>query len=246
MKSPLEQFDIVNVKNFFGAINDFSFNSIMLPFVLIIILFFFFLIFVLLRNAKVIPFPLQYIIEMDYRFIISIIKQQTGIKGLVWTPFIFVIFNFILFSNLLSLIPFGIALTSHLIVILWLSITICISIFSIGLLNYNLKFLHIFIPQCPFVLLPILIPIEIFSYLIRLFSLAIRLAANILAGHTLVHIIVTFILNVMKVEFILSLFILIPLFLILTLEFGVAFLQAYVFTVLISIYLSDSLKSPYH
>jgi F0F1-type ATP synthase membrane subunit a len=83
MKSPLEQFDIVNVKNFFGAINDFSFNSIMLPFVLIIILFFFFLIFVLLRNAKVIPFPLQYIIEMDYRFIISIIKQQTGIKGLV-------------------------------------------------------------------------------------------------------------------------------------------------------------------
>jgi F0F1-type ATP synthase membrane subunit a len=79
-----------------------------------------------------------------------------------------------------------------------------------------------------------------------LFSLAIRLAANILAGHTLVHIIVTFILNVMKIEFILSLFILIPLFLILTLEFGVAFLQAYVFTVLISIYLSDSLKSPYH
>jgi F0F1-type ATP synthase membrane subunit a len=94
--------------------------------------------------------------------------------------------------------------------------------------------------------LPILIPIEIFSYLIRLFSLAIRLAANILAGHTLVHIIVTFILNVMKIEFFLSLLILIPLFLILTLEFGVAFLQAYVFTVLISIYLSDSLKSPYH
>jgi len=94
--------------------------------------------------------------------------------------------------------------------------------------------------------LPILIPIEIFSYLIRLFSLAIRLAANILAGHTLVHIIVTFILNVMKIEFFLSLLILIPLFLILTLEFGVAFLQAYVFTVLISIYLGDSLKSPYH
>jgi len=94
--------------------------------------------------------------------------------------------------------------------------------------------------------LPILIPIEIFSYLIRLFSLAIRLAANILAGHTLVHIIVTFILNVMKIDLILSLLVLIPLFLILILEFGVAFLQAYVFTVLISIYLSDSLKTPYH
>jgi ATP synthase subunit 6 len=246
MKSPLEQFDILNVKNFFGAINDFSLNNIMLPFILIIILFIFFLIFVLLKNAKIIPFILQSILESDFRFIINIIKQQTGLKGLAWTPFIFVIFNFILFSNLLSLIPFGIALTSHLIVILWLSISICISIFCIGLLNYNLKFLHIFIPQCPFVLLPILIPIEIFSYLIRLFSLAIRLAANILAGHTLVHIIVTFILNTMKVELILSLFVLIPLFLILTLEFGVAFLQAYVFTVLISIYLADSLKSPYH
>jgi ATP synthase subunit 6 len=246
MKSPLEQFDILNVKNFFGAINDFSLNNIMLPFILIIILFFFFIIFILLKNAKVVPFILQSILEFDYRFITSIIKQQAGIIGLLWTPFIFVIFNFILFSNLLSLIPFGIALTSHLIVILWLSISICISIFCIGLLNYNLKFLHIFIPQCPFILLPILIPIEIFSYLIRLFSLAIRLAANILAGHTLVHIIVTFILNIMKVDFILSIFILIPLFLILTLEFGVAFLQAYVFTVLISIYLADSLKSPYH
>ena len=246
MKSPLEQFDILNVKNFFGTINDFSFNSIIVPFVLIIILFISFLIFFLLKNAKIVPLILQNIIEMDYRFIINIIKQQAGFKGLLWTPLIFVIFNFILFSNLLSLIPYGIALTSHLIVILWLSITICISIFCIGLLNYNLKFLHIFIPQCPFILLPILIPIEIFSYLIRLFSLAIRLAANILAGHTLVHIIVTFILNIMKVEFILSLLILIPLFLILTLEFGVAFLQAYVFTVLISIYLADSLKSPYH
>lgn len=246
MKSPLEQFDILNVKNFFGAINDFSFNNIMLPFLLIIIFFLIFLAFILLKNARIIPLNFQSILEIDYRFIISVIKQQAGIKGLSWTPFIFVIFNFILFSNLLSLIPFGIALTSHLIVILWLSITICISIFCIGLLNYNLKFLHIFIPQAPFILLPILIPIEIFSYLIRLFSLAIRLAANILAGHTLVHIIVTFILNITKIEFFLSLLVLIPLFLILILEFGVAFLQAYVFTVLICIYLSDSLKTPYH
>lgn len=246
MKSPLEQFDILNVKNFFSSFNDFSLNNIMVPFILIIIIFITFLVLFLLRNAKLIPLTIQYILEADYRFLVNVIKQQAGIKGLQWTPLIFVIFNFILFSNLLSLIPFGIALTSHLIVILWLSITICISIFSIGLLNYNLKFLHIFIPQCPFILLPILIPIEIFSYLIRLFSLAIRLAANILAGHTLVHIIVTFILNIMKIEFFLSLLILIPLFLILTLEFGVAFLQAYVFTVLISIYLSDSLKSPYH
>ena len=83
MKSPLEQFDILNVKNFFGTINDFSFNSIIVPFVLIIILFISFLIFFLLKNAKIVPLILQNIIEMDYRFIINIIKQQAGFKGLL-------------------------------------------------------------------------------------------------------------------------------------------------------------------
>ena len=78
------------------------------------------------------------------------------------------------------------------------------------------------------------------SYLIRLFSLSIRLAANILAGHTLVHIIVTFLLNVSKIDIIVSVLFLIPLFLILILEFGVALLQAYVFTVLVCIYLGDT------
>jgi len=96
------------------------------------------------------------------------------------------------------------------------------------------------------VLLIILIPIEIFSYLIRLFSLAIRLAANILAGHTLVHIIISFILNVTKLDLILSVIFLLPLFLILILEFGVALLQAYVFTVLVCIYLADTEKLENH
>lgn len=118
MKSPLEQFDILNVKNFFGAVNDFSFNNIMLPFLLIIILFSLYFFFLLYKKAKIIPLNFQYILEIDYRFIINIIKQQVGVKGLLWLPLIFVVFNFILFSNLLSLIPFGIALTSHLIVIL--------------------------------------------------------------------------------------------------------------------------------
>jgi F0F1-type ATP synthase membrane subunit a len=82
MKSPLEQFDIFNVKIFFGATNDFSLNNIMLPFLLIIILFIFFLIFILLKNAKIVPYIFQNILEADYRFIVSIIKQQAGIKGL--------------------------------------------------------------------------------------------------------------------------------------------------------------------
>ena len=118
MKSPLEQFDILNVKNFFGGLNDFSYNNILLPFLFVVLLFSLYFYFILFKKAKIIPLIYQYLIEMDYRFIINIIKQQTGLKGIFWTPLIFVIFNFILFSNLLSLIPFGIALTSHLIVIL--------------------------------------------------------------------------------------------------------------------------------
>lgn len=104
-------------------------------------------------------------------------KQQVGKKGIIYFPFIFTIFNFVLVCNLLSLMPFGIAPTSHLILILFLSITISLSIFLIGLLTHSISFLKIFIPECPFILLPILIPIEIFSYSIRMFSLAIRLAA---------------------------------------------------------------------
>jgi F-type H+-transporting ATPase subunit a len=245
MKSPLEQFDIINVKSIYTSLVDISFNNIMLPFFLFI-LFIWSIIYFDLYKFKIISLYIQNILEFIYLFINSIIKQQAGAYGLFWFPFIFSLFNLILFCNLLSLIPFGIALTSHLILIFLLSSTICISIFVIGLLRFNLKFLYIFIPQCPFVLLPILIPIEIFSYLIRLFSLSIRLAANILAGHTLVHIIVSFILKVVKIDLLLSVLFLIPLFLILILEFGVAFLQAYVFSVLVCIYLSDTEKVGAH
>jgi len=97
--------------------------------------------------------------------------------------------------------PFGIALTSHIIMIIFLSLSLGLSIFIIGLYIHNLEFLKIFIPECPFALLPLLILIEIFSYIIRCFSLAIRLSANIMAGHTLVYIISSFILNMVYVKF---------------------------------------------
>jgi len=224
---------------------DISLNNIIVP-LLILILIIVIYIYSDIYKFHIIPKYLQNILELLYNFILKIIKQQAGNYGIYWFPFIFTIFNLILFCNLLSLIPFGIALTSHLILILWLSCTICVSIFTIGLLRFNLKFLYIFIPQSPFILLPILIPIEIFSYLIRLFSLSIRLAANILAGHTLVHIIITFISKIIKIDFIMGLIAMFPLLLILILEFGVAFLQAYVFTVLISIYLSDTERNIIH
>jgi F-type H+-transporting ATPase subunit a len=106
------------------------------------------------------------------------------------------------------------------------------------LANFGLNFLKLFVPEAPFLLLLLLIPIELFSYLIRAFSLAIRLSANIMAGHTLVFIISSFLL---KLSFTLLFFLTSLLLLVFMLELGVAFLQAYVFTILFTIYLRDSL-----
>ena len=249
MFSPLEQFDVVRVFNlYFNILNinlDLSLTNTLIP-LMYINIFIFCLYLILKFNIKLIPESWQLFFEYLYNFVLDILKQQVGLKGLIYFPFYFFVFNFILLSNLLSLIPFGIALTSHLILILYFSITICLSIFLIGLIVHNLKFLRIFIPECPFLLLPILILIEIFSYIIRMFSLAIRLAANILAGHTLVYIISSFILNVSKLNIFFFFFLVIPLLAVLLLELGVAFLQAFVFTILLSIYLSDSLKGPVH
>lgn len=122
----------------------------------------------------------------------------------------------------------------------------CLSIFVIGLIYQKVEFLKIFVPTCPIALLPLLILIEIFSYIIRAFSLSIRLTANILAGHTLVYIIGSFIMSTICLQFIVPIVGLIGLIAVLLLEVGVACLQAYVLTILISIYLKDALISASH
>lgn len=239
MKSPLEQFDIVNIKTFLIWDYDLTFQNIYIPLLCILSG----LIIYIILSLEMYNFVLWYFINfflLIYLFIINLIKQQTSTYGLFWFSFIFNLFFFILCCNLISLIPFGIALTSHFILIFWLSCTICTSIFFIGLLRFNLKFLYIFIPQSPFLLLFLLIPIEIFSYLIRFLSLAIRLAANIIAGHTLVHILINFFNKLLSLDKIISILFILPLIFIMFLELSVAFLQAYVFTVLFCIYLRDT------
>jgi F-type H+-transporting ATPase subunit a len=199
-----------------------------------------------LRAMKLVPEFWQLTLENLYVFVLDILEQQIGYKGIVYFPLIFSLFFFILICNLISMTPFGIALTSHIIMIIFLSLSLGLSIFLIGLYVHNLEFLKIFIPECPFLLLPFLIIIEIFSYVIRSFSLAIRLSANIMAGHTLVYIISSFILNMVYMKFWFFFFFMFLILAVLLLEVGVAFLQAYVFTILICIYLSDSLKKPNH
>lgn len=237
MFSPLEQFDLIPLAFFSIGNYDITFFNIFLP--LLLIIFFLFMVESFYINYKLIPSNIQYLFESLIEFIMGIIKNQIGKEGFLFLPFIFTIFTFVLLANLLSVIPFGIALTSHLIVTMWLSLSVCSAIFLWGLLYNNLKFLKIFIPRCPLALLPVLILIELFSYVIRAFSLSIRLTANILAGHTLVNIISVFIVNTLTINLLFSFLGFLGIFAILLLELGVACLQAYVMTILICIYLKD-------
>jgi len=150
-----------------------------------------------MENTKILPDSWQYSLENIYNFLLhDVLLPQTGGQGLVYLPLLLTLFIFILSANLLSMIPFGVALTSHIVMIFLTSFTLVLSTFFIGLLVHGHSFLKIFVPECPAPLLVILIPIEIFSYVIRAFSLALRLSANIMAGHTLVAIILSFILKV--------------------------------------------------
>lgn len=252
MFSPLEQFNAIFLFSdyclnhwLFGTILiflDISFSQIIVPlvwlsFFLLLIFFFGFLYNIIFTNV------LQRSFEYTINFILNLIKQQIGVFGFAFLPLIFFIFFKILLLNLLSLLPFGIALTSHLIIILYLSLSICIGIFFEGYIRLGDVFYKIFLPSSPLVMLPLLLLIELFSYIIRMFSLAIRLVANIMAGHTLIYIISSFTLMISSLN---PLGLIIGIFLICTimlLELGVACLQAYVFTILILIYINDIYSS---
>ena len=241
MFSPLEQFDAIPLFNIYIWRFDFTFFNILLPIIIIILLLSLFIIFE--DDYKLIPYSFQIVFENIVDFVLNIIKNNTGKEGFLFLPLVLTVFIFVICANLLSVIPFGIALTSHLILTMWMSLSIYSSIFILGIIYKNIQFLKIFIPQCPLVLLPILILIELFSYIIRAFSLSIRLTANILAGHTLVNIISVFIVNTLNINLLFSFLGFLGIFAILLLELGVACLQAYVMTILICIYLKDLYES---
>lgn len=244
MFSPLEQFDLIPIIFISYKNYEITFFNIFLPLIIIIILYY--ITYLFKYNLKLVPTGFQVLFENIIEFIFILIKGQIGKKGYIYFPFIFTIFTFILLANLISITPFGIALTSHLIIILWLSLSICSGIFILGLYYKNIVFLKIFIPKCPIILLPVLIIIETFSYIIRAFSLAIRLAANTSAGHTLVDIICLFLINIFFVNFVMFFLGFMGIFAVFLLELGVACLQAYVFTILICIYLNDVFTDEEH
>jgi F-type H+-transporting ATPase subunit a len=174
-----------------------------------------------------------------------VINQINSNKGQIYFPFIYVLFIFILINNLIGMIPYSFAATSHFILTFSLSFTVVLGATILGFSKHGTKFFSLFVPAgCPLGLLPLLVLIEFISYLARNVSLGLRLSANILSGHMLLNILAGFCYNIMNSGILFMLLGLIPLAFIIAfsgLELGIAFIQAQVFVVLTSSYIKDAL-----
>jgi len=184
--------------------------------------------------------------ETLYATIHNIVTNQINAKsGQVYFPLIYTLFIFILINNLIGMVPYSFASTSHFILTFALSFTVVLGATILGFQKHGLEFFSLFVPAgCPLGLLPLLVLIEFISYLARNISLGLRLAANILSGHMLLNILAGFTYNIMTSSFIFFFLGLIPLTFIIAfsgLELGIAFIQAQVFVVLTSSYIKDGL-----
>ena len=238
-KGPLHQFEISSLYDIKLYNTDISFTNSALSMVISIIVAT--LIFYLgSRKNGDIPNRLQIVIEMSYDFIANMVKDNVGKGGRAYFPFIFSLFLFILFGNVLGMVPYNFTYTSHIIVTFGLAGFIFLGVTFIGLLKHGISFLKFFVPSgVPIALLPILIPIEVISYLVRPISLSLRLFANMMAGHTMLKVFASFIvlLGLLGGWAPLLLVIILTGF-----EIMIAVLQAYVFTILCCLYLNDALN----
>lgn len=192
-----------------------------------------------MRERAIIPGRWQSLAEIFYEFVANMIRDNVGPEGKRYFPFIFTLFMFVLFGNLLGMIPLAFTFTSHIIVTFAMAAVVFTGVTIIGFARHGLHFLHMFFPHgAPLATAPILVPIELISYFSRPFSLAVRLFANMTVGHIILKVIAGFVVmlgvaGVVPLAFLAGVTIL---------EFGIAVLQAYVFTILSCIYLNDAIN----
>jgi F-type H+-transporting ATPase subunit a len=193
-------------------------------------------------GSALVPGKIQSAAEMSYEFVGNMIKQTAGTEGMRFFPFVFSLFMFVLFSNMLGLLPLmslGFTVTSHIIVTFALAATVFIGVTIIAFARHGVKFLTFFVPHgVPIPLLIILTPIEVISYFIRPFTLSVRLFANMMAGHTMLNIIAGFVIGLGVLAGWAPLIFMVGLT---GLEIAIAGLQAFVFAILTCIYLNDAL-----
>ena len=192
------------------------------------------------KKNSLIPNNIKIITGLSYTFVSKMISDTAGLKAKPYFAFIFSLFMFVLFCNMFGMIPYTFTVTSHIIVTFVLAAFIFIGVTIIGFMKHGFGYLKLFVPSgVPAVLLPLIVVIEIISYLSRPISLSVRLFANMMAGHTMMKVFGGFVISLGIVGGWLPLSFSVALT---GLEILVAFLQAYVFAILTCIYLNDALN----
>ncbi|WP_038540105.1 F0F1 ATP synthase subunit A [endosymbiont of Acanthamoeba sp. UWC8] len=239
MHSPLEQFKIQELFHLelFGINVSFNNSALLMLITLITCVLFLSL---SIRKKALIPGRLQTSAEMLYELVDGIIEGTTGSEGKKYMPIIFTTFIFVLFCNLLGMIPYSFTITSHIIVTFAIAASIFIAITILGFIRHGFHYFSLFLPEgTPSLLAPLMILIELFSYLSRPVSLAVRLAANMTAGHIVMKLLASF--TIMG-GLTLGIFPFAFLTIMQGFEIFVAVLQAYIFTILSCVYLNDAIN----
>jgi F-type H+-transporting ATPase subunit a len=197
-----------------------------------------------MRHRALVPGRLQSVAESAYTFVDGVVVGQVGPEGRRYFPFVFTIFMFVLFGNVLGLFPYAFTYTSHISVTFALAFLVFLVTTIVALSLHGKKFFGYFFPEgAPLWLAPIIVPVEVVSYLSRPVSLSVRLFANMVAGHVLLKVFATFVVLLAGLGAVGPFLSILPLsvnVLLIGFELLVAFLQAYVFAILTSIYLHDA------
>jgi F-type H+-transporting ATPase subunit a len=241
--NPMEQFEVKPIVPLHIGPYDVSFTNQSLFMVIVVMAVALFLTLSMSKRSLV-PSRAQSMAEVSYEFVANMIKSTAGDDGLVFFPFVFTLFMFVLFCNFFGMIPGAFTVTSQIAVTFSLAAVVILAVLVTGFLKHGLGFFKLFVPKAPFLLLILLVPIEIISFLTRPISLSVRLFANMLAGHTMLAVFAGFVIMLGGAGGILSALSIAPMFLIVAimmLELLVAFLQAYVFAILTCIYLNEAL-----
>ena len=246
--SPLEQFEIVSLFSFNAPILGYLNLTITnLAFYSIVVLFLVVSLHIIANNnSRLVPSKWSIALESSYQSISSMVRDQIGHLNELYLPLIYALFFFILISNLTGNVPYSYTITTSIIVTLSLSFTFLFVVTILGLYIHKVKFFSYFIPSgTPLALVPLLVLIELLSYSARAFSLGIRLFANMTAGHTLLKILSTFLLQMFSAGIIIAILTIIPFAIFMALiglELAVSFIQSYVFCILTCSYIRDAIE----
>jgi len=245
MADPIHQFEITKIATL-GSIggHEIAFTNSAL-FMAITVVGIWALLVVGSASRALVPGRMQSIAEISYEFVADTINSTAGKEGMKFFPLVFTLFMFILVANIIGLIPYTFTVTSHIIITASLALLVFVTVLVYGFYKNGLKFFRLFVPQgIPVYILPLIVFIEVLSFLSRPISHSVRLFANMLAGHITLKVFASFITLLGGLGIAGVVGAVLPLLLVVALtalELLVAFLQAYVFAILTCIYLNDAI-----